>query len=95
MHVGHDAVDPVTIFMKFIITKFILNDQVNHQRSTDTNRKAQDIYEGKYPVLPEISEGYGKEIFYHGDLVTGRWFVRQSQKLQTTAYLYQQDTVLL
>jgi len=55
--------------MKFIITKFILNDQKNDQGSADANSKSRNIDHCKDLIAAKASECRKKIIFEHGYLI--------------------------
>ena len=54
---GNHAVYPFTVLVKFVKIKFMLNDQVYHQRSTDTDRQPRNIDQRKDLIPLEISQG--------------------------------------
>ena len=65
MHVRYDAKNLLLAWPPLFKTKFVLYDQVDHQRSADANGEPQNVDEGKNPVLPEIANRDREEIFDH------------------------------
>jgi hypothetical protein len=43
MHIGHNPVNTIAILLKFLVTEFVVDDQVNDQGSADPNSKTRNI----------------------------------------------------
>jgi len=56
MHICDNPVNSITILLEFFVAEFMVNDQVDDQRSTDPNRQAGNIDHGKNLISPEISK---------------------------------------
>src|SRR5258705_8082583 len=55
MHIRHHPVYPVIIFLKFLITEFILDEKIDHQDCTDANSKSGTVDDRKKFVSPKVS----------------------------------------
>ena len=73
MHIRHDPVDTISIFLKFFIAKFVVNNQVNNKRGADANGKTGNVDHGKNPGSPEIPKRNKEVILDHKATSTSKF----------------------
>jgi hypothetical protein len=65
MHNCDHPVNAITILLEFFVAEFVVNDQVNDERSADPDRQPGNVDQGKNLISPEISKRDEEVILDH------------------------------
>lgn len=69
MHIGNHTVYAVAVLMKFFVTLFVRNNEVNYQRRTDSNGQTRNINGRKNLIATKISESGFEKIPEHNPVI--------------------------